>query len=208
MGYHSVCNIYISRIINTWFCFSFTQRLPRPGETLHGTEFRKGFGGKGANQCVAAAKLGASTAMVARVSRGWWGQRKNSGGLALPYQPAADTCLLSILLNVPQHQFSISVHKNVHSNDNSLQYPHTKEGSAVDQLLPHILHDITFSLWYFSLYFPVITKLLYSRECCGSDNATGNMHCGLIDIDQRGLEGCRNVGNPICHCHSLWDIFL
>lgn len=50
-------------------CFSFTPRLPRPGETLHGTEFRKGFGGKGANQCVAAAKLGASTAMVARVRR-------------------------------------------------------------------------------------------------------------------------------------------
>lgn len=50
-------------------CFSFTPRLPRPGETLHGTEFRKGFGGKGANQCVAAAKLGASTAMVARVRK-------------------------------------------------------------------------------------------------------------------------------------------
>ncbi|XP_021916225.1 ribokinase-like isoform X2 [Zootermopsis nevadensis] len=42
----------------------FTSRLPRPGETLHGSLFRKGFGGKGANQCVAAAKLGASTAML------------------------------------------------------------------------------------------------------------------------------------------------
>lgn len=52
----------------------FTQRLPRPGETLHGTEFRKGFGGKGANQCVAAAKLGASTAMVARLGDDSFGQ--------------------------------------------------------------------------------------------------------------------------------------
>lgn len=37
------------------------------GETIHGYKFAIGFGGKGANQCVAAAKLGASTAMVAKV---------------------------------------------------------------------------------------------------------------------------------------------
>jgi len=73
--------------------------------------------------------------MVARVSRVCCGQRKNSGGLALPYLPAADTCLFSILLNIPLHQFSISVHKNVHSNDDNLQYPHTREGNAADQLL-------------------------------------------------------------------------
>ncbi|XP_023722851.1 ribokinase isoform X2 [Cryptotermes secundus] len=52
----------------------FTPRLPRPGETLHGTEFRKGFGGKGANQCVAAAKLGSSTAMIARLGNDSFGQ--------------------------------------------------------------------------------------------------------------------------------------
>ena len=206
MDYHSLCNIYVSRIINTWFCFSFTQRLPRPGETLHGTEFRKGFGGKGANQCVAAAKLGASATMVARVSRVCWGQRKNSGGLALPYLPAADTCLFSILFNIPLQQFSVSVHKNAYSNDDSLQYPHTEEGSAVDQLLPHILHSITFSSWYFSLYSSIVIKLLYTQECCGSDNcATGNTHCGLVDIDETGLEGCRIVGSLKCHCHPLWD---
>jgi ribokinase len=42
--------------------------LPRPGETLMGTSFSTGFGGKGANQCVAAAKLGpGSVAMVGAV---------------------------------------------------------------------------------------------------------------------------------------------
>ena len=48
---------------------SYVPRLPKPGETIHGTEFIKGFGGKGANQCVMAARLGAQTAMVAKVSR-------------------------------------------------------------------------------------------------------------------------------------------
>lgn len=41
--------------------------MPRAGETIHGTKFDTNFGGKGANQCVAAAKLGAKTALVARV---------------------------------------------------------------------------------------------------------------------------------------------
>lgn len=46
----------------------YAPRLPLPGETLHGTKFTTSFGGKGANQCVAAAKLGGNTFMVARVS--------------------------------------------------------------------------------------------------------------------------------------------
>ena len=44
-----------------------TPRLPRPGETLAGSGFHLGFGGKGANQAVTAARLGARVAMVSRV---------------------------------------------------------------------------------------------------------------------------------------------
>ena len=43
---------------------AFAARLPGPGETLVGTTFLQGFGGKGANQAVAAARFGASVAMV------------------------------------------------------------------------------------------------------------------------------------------------
>lgn len=41
-----------------------TPRFPRPGETIKGHGFFKTFGGKGANQAVAAAKLGAEVALV------------------------------------------------------------------------------------------------------------------------------------------------
>src|ERR1041385_8543572 len=44
-----------------------TPRLPRPGETLAGHAFHLGMGGKGANQAVAAARLGAHVTFVARV---------------------------------------------------------------------------------------------------------------------------------------------
>jgi ribokinase len=46
---------------------TFTDRFPRPGETLFGDRFDLGFGGKGANQAVAASYCGAKVHMVARV---------------------------------------------------------------------------------------------------------------------------------------------
>jgi ribokinase len=46
---------------------TYTDEFPRPGETIFGREFSLGFGGKGANQAVAARLCGADTAMVARV---------------------------------------------------------------------------------------------------------------------------------------------
>lgn len=44
-----------------------TPRLPTSGETLFGRTFQIGFGGKGANQAVMAARLDARVAMIARV---------------------------------------------------------------------------------------------------------------------------------------------
>lgn len=46
---------------------SYTHRMPKEGETLEAPSFRMGCGGKGANQAVAAAKLGSSVLMVSKV---------------------------------------------------------------------------------------------------------------------------------------------
>ena len=45
------------------------QRLPRPGETVPDAEFERIPGGKGANQAVAAARLGAHVRFVGRIGR-------------------------------------------------------------------------------------------------------------------------------------------
>jgi ribokinase len=46
---------------------TFTDQMPRPGETIFGRAFDLGFGGKGANQAVAARQCGARVSMIARV---------------------------------------------------------------------------------------------------------------------------------------------
>ncbi|MEZ4869829.1 MAG: ribokinase [Caldilineaceae bacterium] len=46
---------------------SFAPRLPKLGETVSGSRFHMGFGGKGANQAVMAAKLGAAVTMITKV---------------------------------------------------------------------------------------------------------------------------------------------
>jgi|SRR5579862_6207484 len=52
---------------------TFTDRFPKPGETIFGQKFDLGFGGKGANQAVAARLCGAEVFMVARVGEDLFG---------------------------------------------------------------------------------------------------------------------------------------
>ena len=46
---------------------TFTDQFPKPGETIFGQKFDMGFGGKGANQAVAARLCGSDVFMIARV---------------------------------------------------------------------------------------------------------------------------------------------
>jgi ribokinase len=52
---------------------TFIERLPRPGETISGGRFAQVHGGKGANQAVAAARLGADVSLVGVVGRDEFG---------------------------------------------------------------------------------------------------------------------------------------
>jgi ribokinase len=52
---------------------TFSDRFPRAGETIFGDHFDLGWGGKGANQAVAARLCGAQVSMVARVGEDLFG---------------------------------------------------------------------------------------------------------------------------------------
>ncbi|XP_063300171.1 ribokinase [Pelobates fuscus] len=86
---------------------SITPRLPKAGETIHGTKFFIGFGGKGANQCIQAARLGAQTTMVCKVGKDSFGNnyienfKKNKVSTDFVYQTdAAATGVASIIVNI------------------------------------------------------------------------------------------------------------
>jgi ribokinase len=53
---------------------TFAAAFPRPGETIFGTGFDLGFGGKGANQAVAARLCGGEVLMVAKVGNDLFGE--------------------------------------------------------------------------------------------------------------------------------------
>ncbi|XP_055981505.1 ribokinase [Sorex fumeus] len=85
---------------------SLTSRLPRTGETIHGHKFFIGFGGKGANQCVQAARLGAKTSMVCKVGKDSFGNdyienlKQNDISTEFAYQTKdAATGAASIIVN-------------------------------------------------------------------------------------------------------------
>lgn len=52
---------------------AYSDRLPRAGETLHGSRYITGLGGKGANQAASAAKLGAETHFIGRLGKDHFG---------------------------------------------------------------------------------------------------------------------------------------
>ncbi|XP_051725289.1 ribokinase [Ctenopharyngodon idella] len=81
-------------------------RLPKAGETIHGHKFFIGFGGKGANQCVQAARMGAKTAMVCKVGRDVFGndyiQNFKNNGISTAYAEQTEnaaTGAASIIVN-------------------------------------------------------------------------------------------------------------
>jgi ribokinase len=64
--------------LNTDFVIR-TSRLPAPGETVRGGRFSIFPGGKGANQAVAAARMGAAVAMIGQVGDDVFGARMREG---------------------------------------------------------------------------------------------------------------------------------
>ncbi len=52
-----------------------TDRIPKSGETVLGSEINYSHGGKGANQAIAASRAGAAVTFIARVGRDTYGER-------------------------------------------------------------------------------------------------------------------------------------
>jgi ribokinase len=87
---------------------TFADVFPRPGETLFGENFDLGFGGKGANQAVAARLCGAEVMMLAKVGNDLFGEAtiRNFASFGI------DTSRVEILAGVPTGVAPIFVEPN------------------------------------------------------------------------------------------------
>ncbi|KRL93578.1 ribokinase [Levilactobacillus hammesii] len=94
---------------------TYIKRMPVAGETVEADEFSMGFGGKGANQAVAAARLGSQVSLISMVGEDSFGEqqlanfkaanidvtgvgigRKNSGAAPIFVDPSADNRILIV----------------------------------------------------------------------------------------------------------------
>eukprot|EP00698_Gefionella_okellyi_P009245 TRINITY_DN2337_c0_g1_i5.p1 TRINITY_DN2337_c0_g1~~TRINITY_DN2337_c0_g1_i5.p1 ORF type:complete len:309 (-),score=60.44 TRINITY_DN2337_c0_g1_i5:2051-2977(-) len=94
---------------------SYLTRVPRIGETLMGQKFKTGFGGKGANQAVMAAKLGANVCMVGKVGEDTFGADMRSNfkemGIDVQHLTSTSECATGVapIFVTPDGQNSIVV---------------------------------------------------------------------------------------------------
>lgn len=81
-----------------------TERMARWGETILGSAFKLGPGGKGSNQAVAAARLGADVTLVTKLGRDAFGElarafyRQQGMGLARVYEDVEETSGTAMIL--------------------------------------------------------------------------------------------------------------
>jgi ribokinase len=116
---------------------TYTNRFPKVGETIEGTDFKQGFGGKGANQAVAAAKLGAKVAMVARLGMDGFGTQtlenfktQNVGASFVRQLEGVPSGVAPIFVNAEGQNFIVIV-----SGANAKLEPHDLEPAK--ELLSH-----------------------------------------------------------------------
>lgn len=79
-----------------------TERFPEPGETILGNHFQMFPGGKGANQAVCCARLGAPTRFLGRIGQDLFGDRLNSS-------MAEDGIDLKALIRDPDHPTGVAL---------------------------------------------------------------------------------------------------
>lgn len=141
-----------------------TERPPQMGETIEGEQFETFFGGKGANQAVVAARLGAEVSMIGAVGDDAFGEKI----LANLTDCGVDTSGVKVIPD----QSSGSAHITVVDGDNAIVIVLGANGAVEPQLIveaDELLSDVTCILLQNELPVEVVE---YVIDYCHQRNIT------------------------------------
>ncbi len=141
-----------------------TERPPQMGETIEGEQFETFFGGKGANQAVVAARLGAEVSMIGAVGDDAFGEKI----LANLTDCGVDTSGVKVISD----QSSGSAHITVVDGDNAIVIVLGANGAVEPQLIAEadeLLSDVTCILLQNELPVEVVE---YVIDYCHQRNIT------------------------------------
>lgn len=141
-----------------------TERPPQMGETIEGEQFETFFGGKGANQAVVAARLGAEVSMIGAVGDDVFGEKI----LANLTDCGVDTSGVKVIPD----QSSGSAHITVVDGDNAIVIVLGANGAVEPQLIveaDELLSDVTCILLQNELPVEVVE---YVIDYCHQRNIT------------------------------------
>ncbi len=117
------------------------KQFPRPGETLHGYQYRVVPGGKGANQAVAAARMGADIGFVASV-----GDDDFANGILRQF--AADGINIDGIVQHTDTPTGIAMIQVADSGENSIVISAEANGLLLPELVEKYLNKIKSSRYF------------------------------------------------------------
>ena len=107
----------------------YVERLPSPGETVAGGILRRDIGGKGANQAVAASKLGAKVRMIGAIGEDsdgiWMRDQIAAAGVdvtGIQLAPTHSGTALIVVDNDAENQIAVCQGANDHVNVNGVTF--------------------------------------------------------------------------------------
>lgn len=151
------------------------ERFPRPGETITGKYFATYTGGKGANQAIAAGRLGADVEMVGKVGNDFYGKKY----LRALEDNGVKTECVSVETDIPTGVAVIEVDS---SGDNCIVVIPGANGKVdvdfINLKLDHILRN---DIFLFQLEIPLSTVEFCIKKIKAVQQASGQEKIIILD---------------------------
>jgi ribokinase len=134
------------------------QRLPKPGEQVEGFEFYQSFGGKGVNQAVAAARLGAKVVLIAALGD----EADDDRLLAYLEQEGIDTRYIKRKVGATCGR--VLIHVDLQGNKQSLDAPGANLLLSTPDIPAEAVQSAKVALTQFGVPLPCVQKFAHLAQ--------------------------------------------